>query len=240
MKYLPEEDIKNRALAVFQDLESLHRGLLRRDEQLLDRPLYPLINLVKSLFSDKGFLSEIALELLMKVSKILHLKSQLVLSSFFRESEETEDFPTEHSLIEPLSVELPMNRLLWEKVFLPKLSYEIFERFANEVEAVERGDLTDLLRAMLRVLESEKMVEEVARRLPEYSVEDYIERVKEFLQKKGAFTFEELVCEIDFSSSKGLTQLIYYFLAVLFLCFQGMCSVVQQREFGEIQIFKNT
>jgi chromatin segregation and condensation protein Rec8/ScpA/Scc1 (kleisin family) len=231
----------SRSLAVFQDLEIFHRGLLRKDERVLEKALYPFVSFVKSLATRGSLFSELFLELLIKISRILYLKSQFVLSRHLGQPEEIEESSEENPMPDPLCIGLPLDKALWEKIFLPVPSREVFERVAENGMTMEsQGDLTELLKSILRILEGERMVKEVAERIPEKSIEDYIERVREILDKKGVFTFEELTSKIDFSCPEGLIHLVYYFLAVLFLCFQGICSVVQQREFGEIQVFKNT
>jgi len=226
---------------LFQEIEYLQKAFLRKDEHLLDKPFYPVVSLIKDLIFQDNQISEVILEVLMRVSKMLYFKSQLVLSTFLHreeKEEEEEEKAGEIQEMRPVALSLPTKRLLWEDVFLPEPSYNFWENL-REVQFEEKGDLMMLLKAILRILEAEKSIQEVVERDFCYFIDDYIEKLQEVLQKKGAITFNELISELDFSSSEAQIHVVYYFLAVLFLCFQGLCSIVQQEEFGEIQIFRN-
>ncbi len=224
---------------IFQEVEVLQKAFLKKDRQLLDRPFYPLVSFIKNFISQENQISEIVLELLMRISRMLYLKTQFILSSLSQKEEEEEEDWVEPQRISPVATYLPTERLLWEKVFLPEPSYKFLEEL-GDIEIGNKGDLMQLLKALLRVLETEKTLQEVIERGPQNSIEDYIEKIQELLNTRGSFTFEEVISELDFSCREALIEVVYYFLAVLFLCFQGLCSVVQQREFGDIQIFKNT
>lgn len=178
--------------------------------------------------------SEIFLEFIIKISEAIYWKSKILLN-FDNELEENEEISFREKNFFYYS-KIPLNNILGEKTFLPKLSKDILKNL-NLDSILEKGDINLLLKAMIRVLEKEAPEIKILN-VPEISIEDYIKDAKEELNKRKSITFNEFIFEKKNKGEiKKILEIIYYFLAFLFLCFQNYCSMVQTEEFGDIIIF---
>jgi chromatin segregation and condensation protein Rec8/ScpA/Scc1 (kleisin family) len=164
------------------------------------------------------------LEALIKISELLYLKSRMLL----KRRDDKEGNLDEKVVLEDLRVRgiegfLRNRKLLWEDVFLPRIRNE----FNNELSG-SRGDITWLLGVLIEILEKEGVKEEVLPDVGRENIEHYIEEVRNRLFKEGGCNFYELI------KGREILDIIYLFLAFLFLCFEGVCVIVQEREEGNL------
>lgn len=211
-------------------LEDLRKILLYRREELTTFQLSQVsLQILLFVRENPHPLNELFLEFLIKLSYALYIKSKLLLDLPFQEEEEdpASTLP-EKKRIFALYQALPLERVLEEGVFLPRVN-----GFADVKKSEERGDLNLLLSALLRVLERTKGEPILQLDLAKRSLEEYIEDLKGYLYHQRLITWE------DFLRKKGVLEkidLIYYFLALLFLVFYGEAGIYQE-ENEEIQIF---
>lgn len=216
---------------LLETFEHLRKVIQYRREDLLSTSLYELTtNLIKFLtFEPRLYFNELFLEILCKLSYSLYIKSSLLLNLPPPKGEEEpigEVNSRERFFY--LYQAIPLGRLLEEKVFLPKVNgFEIHE------DEEKKGDILQLIRALLDVLDRIQREPTMTIDLNTPSIEDYLEKLKDSLEKYRIATWEELIQRLNLT---GIMDRVYLFLAVLFLVFEGVCGVHQEEE-GTIHIF---
>lgn len=228
------------SLELYKELEELKSKISKNKIDLLE------LNLAKIVLSVQRYLSltnlnEIFLEFLIRLSEAIYLKSCLLLNIHNGNKEEIEDLE-EISFKESLYLEkkfnyyraLPLERILFEKIFLGRIS-DILEK-ANKKKFADKGEKSLILRAILSILNQEEIKEEILKNFSVLSIEVYLENLKEYLEEKLSFSFKELI-EEKLEKEKNLLEIVYYFLALLFLYLEGLCYMVQNSENEDIIIF---
>ena len=177
--------------------------------------------------SPKGYFALLFLESLIFLSLALYRKSELILRFYFpHPDEEVQEEEHSGSLLldfrRDLSFTLPVGRLLEEKVFLPKIQ-------GIDVEE-ERLTLAQLIEPMLRIFEREKSKKVFDAEIPEEDISYYLERVEGLLLKRGKATFNQVLEYFE----RGILTVVYLFLAILFLAFEGKIRVFPLDEDIEI------
>ncbi|MCS7199715.1 MAG: hypothetical protein RMI63_02710 [Caldimicrobium sp.] len=208
------------SLSLPEAYKSLLKIIAYRREDLIKISLAPVAERFLYFLSieQRLFLNELFLQLLSKLSYAVYLKSAILLNnSLEREEYEEDEKPRER--IFSLYEKLPLGRILDERVFLPKLegSKEL-NTFSN------RGDLTKLISAFLNYLERRVRENPQAIELHQPSIEEYINRLKDLLYKRRITTWSAILLNFQV---KNLQELIWFFLAVLYLAFEGVCGVYQ-------------
>lgn len=227
-----------REVEVYTDLEQFRRIFTKNKQEVLKYNLSEFVALLSTVPLPKLF-SGLFLELIVKLSEALYWKSCFLLNT--RPQEEPQ--PSEESYPEEeISIKrqfhyynlIPLDRVLEDKVFLPKSSEVQLpsDEFLTSPESQQAFNL--LLQALLRVLQRETLKTEVLEKLPQVSIEDYIDEVYQFLQQNTSFYFE------DFLKTRNLDVLkvVCYFLALLFMCFYEQCRLVQNSEYEDILVIK--
>jgi segregation and condensation protein A len=235
------------SLELYNSLENIKNTLFKNRFDLLE------LNLTRIVLSAQKYLSltnlnEIFLEFLIRLSEAIYLKSCLLLNVNVKEEEKLES-------VEALSFEenflfsdeklnyykaLPLDRILFEKVFLGRLP-EILENFDKD-RNLGKGERILILKAILSILNQEEIKEGVLKNFSSPSIEFYLNSLKEYLGKKISFTFKELINE-KLGEKKGeekFLEVVYYFLSLLFLCFEEVCYIVQNHENEDIIIFSKS
>jgi chromatin segregation and condensation protein Rec8/ScpA/Scc1 (kleisin family) len=171
------------------------------------------------LTNPKGYFTLLFLESLIFLSLALYRKSELILRIYFPQGEEEgqeEDKPSESLPLDfrkEFSLTLPMGRLLEEKVFLPRI---------EGVEIEEEGlTLAHLIEPMLKILEREKSKRVFEVEIPDIDISFYLERVEGLILSWGKATFRRMLEQFE----RGILTVVYLFLAILFLAFEGKIRV---------------
>lgn len=210
---------------LLETFEHLRKVLHYRREDLLSISLYTLIERVKSFLTlePKIYFSELFLEFLSKLSYGLYIKSNLLLNlppPIVEEEVTGKDYLRERAFF--LYQALPLERLLNDKIFLPKV---------NGVTVPDRqegkGDPSQLIKALLDLLEKVKQEPFLTLNLDTPSIEEYLERLKGFLEGHPVTTWEELIKVLNLTN---LLEKVYLFLSLLFLVFEGICGVHQDEQ----------
>ncbi len=191
-------------------------------KQIEEVELYSLIKHIITLDRDI-WIKAWFLEALIKISELLYLKSRMLLKRKNEIEEVEEKVILEDVRVSGIEEFLRSRKLLWEDVFLPDINSE----FENEVRG-SKGDITWLLGVLIRVLEREGVKEEVLPDVERENIEHYIEEVRKRVFKEGGCNFYELI------RGREILDVIYLFLAFLFLCFEGVCVIVQEIEEGNL------
>jgi len=171
------------------------------------------------LTNPKGYFTLLFLESLIFLSLALYRKSELILRIYFPQGEEEgqeEDEPSESLPLDfrkDFSLTLPMGRLLEEKVFLPRI---------EGVEIEEEGlTLAQLIEPMLKILAREKSKRIFEIEIPDIDISFYLERVEALILSWGKATFRSMLEQFE----RGILTVVYLFLAILFLAFEGKIRV---------------
>jgi len=237
----------NRTLPLSTELENLRKLLLYRREELLNLSLseitYKLLTYFEGDLKKKEFqVGDLFLEILVRLSQALLIKSRILLNSYENPFEEakTLDGDEEDRVLEAEERDLfkrglfgfyralPLERALEEGVFLAKINgFESFFSFE------ERGNPGILIKALINLLERKKREKVLNIEFSEKNIEDYIKDLKEYIFQARTFTWEDFLRE---KGIKSLLELVFYFLSLLFLVFSGACGVYQD-EGGIIHIF---
>lgn len=189
------------------------------------------------------------LELLIRVSEFLRIKSLYLLNLYQGDiSEKIADENEIREVLKEVSSErnytknlcvnyrnlLPLGNILGERIFLPVISLEENEISKDLRLSFSKEDLVEeFVKGILRILKEEALQLEVIKKIPERSIEDYIEEILKRLNTKRSLYFRELL-----NLETDTFQLVYYFLALLFLCFYGECVLVQNKEDEDILVLK--
>jgi hypothetical protein len=165
----------------------------------------------------KGYFALRFLESLIFLSLALYRKSELILRIYFPQWEgQEEDKPSESLPLDfrrDFSLTLPVERLLEEKVFLPRI---------EGMEIEEEGlTLAQLIEPMLRILEREKSKRVFEVEIPDEDISFYLERVEGLILKWGQATFRSMLEHFE----RGILTVVYLFLSILFLAFEGKIRV---------------
>jgi segregation and condensation protein A len=229
--------VSETSLELYKTLEELKSKILKNKYELID------LNLTNIVLSAQRYLSlvnlnEIFLEFLIRLSEAIYLKSCLLLNIHNGKEEKIEDLEG-NSLKEFFLEEkfnyyqaLPLGRILFEKVFLSRIPY-VFEREDKKSFAGEK-EKNLILKAILSVLSREEVKEEILKNFSFLFIDSYLESLKEYLEKKLSFSFKELIKE---RKEAEFLEIVYYFLALLFLYLEGYCYMVQNSENEDIIIF---
>jgi len=171
------------------------------------------------LTNPKGYFALLFLESLIFLSLALYRKSELILRIYFPQWEEEgqeEEEPSERLPLDfrkDFSLTLPVERLFEEKVFLPRI---------EGVEIEEEGlTLAQLIEPMLRILEREKSKKVFEVEIPDEDISFYLERVEGLILKWGKASFKSMLEQFE----RGILTVVYLFLAILFLAFEGKIRV---------------
>jgi segregation and condensation protein A len=229
--------ISETSLELYNNLEELKSKIFKNKYELID------LNLTNIVLSAQKYLSlanlnEIFLEFLIRLSEAIYLKSCLLLNIHNGNEEKVEDL--EGTSLKEFFLEerfnyyqaLPLGRILFEKVFLSRIPY-VFEKEDKKIFAGER-EKNLILKAILSVLSREEVKGEILKNFSSPSINFYIEDLKEYLEKKLSFSFKELIKE---RKEVRFLEVVYYFLALLFLYLEGVCYMVQNSENEDIIIF---
>lgn len=180
----------------------------------------------------------IASEFINMASELIYYKSKMLLPT-----SEIED----EYFIPPLPPEL-VQRLLEYKKY-QKASYNLkdmadiqSEAFARETDIskyIENEEYTtmslfDLLNAFVDVLGSQSKIEEKHIHFDEILVSDRIDFLVNLLRKKERITFKEL-----FPTVPSVSMVVASFLAVLELTKVQKIKIMQKKNYGSIEIFRN-
>jgi chromatin segregation and condensation protein Rec8/ScpA/Scc1 (kleisin family) len=165
----------------------------------------------------KGYFALRFLESLIFLSLALYRKSELILRIYFPQWEgQEEDKPSESLPLDfrrDFSLTLPVERLLEEKVFLPRI---------EGMEIEEEGlTLAQLIEPMLRILEREKSKRVFEVEIPDEDISFYLERVEGLILRWGKTTFRSMLEHFE----RGILTVVYLFLSILFLAFEGKIRV---------------
>ncbi|MCD6490345.1 MAG: hypothetical protein J7K20_06445, partial [Thermodesulfobacterium sp.] len=206
------------------------------------------LNLSSIVISAKRYIylqniNEIFMEFLIKLSEAIYFKSCLLLNINSVNKENSEDLE-ESNLKENLMEKRPnyyralsLERILFEKIFLTKVSEDVLDNFDNK-NFLGLGQKGLILRAILSVLKREGVKEEILKNFSAYSIEFYLESLKDYLEKKISFSFKELIEEkLNKEENEKLLGVVYYFLSLLFLCLEDFCYMIQNSENEDIIIF---
>ncbi|MFN3567578.1 MAG: hypothetical protein ACK4UR_01555 [Caldimicrobium sp.] len=214
-------------------LENFHKILLYKRETLREISLSQFtFSFLQQLKQENEKLNEVLLELILKISYAVYIKSKLLLEFSLKEPERENDLEI-YSLIEEKKQLyyyqlLFTERILGEKIFIPRICID-----DNENEIFEEGDINELISAIFLLLEREKKEKSFFLKLEEKNIEAYLEEMRCVLKDKKVFFWKEFLKE---KKNLDLKEKIYYFLSLLFLVFGGECGIYQDEE-GNIQIF---
>ncbi len=167
----------------------------------------------------KGYFALLFLESLIFFSLALYRKSELILRIYFshqERAEQEEEVPSESLPLDfrkDFALTLPAERLLEEKVFLPRIEGIDLEE--------ERLTLAQLIEPMLRILEKEKSKRVFDAEIPDEDISFYLERIEALLLKRGKATFKNVLEYFE----RNILTVVYLFLAILFLAFEGKIRV---------------
>ena len=230
------------SLELYNTFERLKNTISKNRTELIDLNLSSIVISAKRYISLEN-LNEIFMEFLIKLSEAIYFKSCLLLNINSVNKENSEDLE-ENNLKENLMEKRPnyyralsLERILFEKIFLTKVSEDVLDNFDNK-NFLGLGQKGLILRAILSVLKREGVKEEILKNFSAYSIEFYLESLKDYLEKKISFSFKELIEEkLNKEENEKLLGVVYYFLSLLFLCLEDFCYMIQNSENEDIIIF---
>ncbi len=223
---------------LYNEFEKLRKVLSRDKISLIDLPIFDIIKIIKDIPSSK-FFNDIVLEFIIKLSEAIYWKSCLLLNIPFEEPKEENIEEVKHSKEFNYFKALTLDRILFDKIFVPEHQKNSIDDLNFKDEFFNRGDINDLIKALLPILEREEMRIQFLENFSENSIDYYIEEIQEYMEDKSFFTFKEFLRERGntFEKKEFLLKVVYYFLALLFLCFYNYCILVQNNEREDIMIF---
>jgi len=230
------------SLELYNTFEKLKNTISKNRTELIDLNLSSIVISAKRYISLEN-LNEMFMEFLIKLSEAIYFKSCLLLNIHSVNGEISKDLE-ESNLKENLMEErlnyskaLTLERVLFEKIFLTKISEDILENFESK-GFFGAGQKSLILGAILSVLKREGVKEEILKNFSSYSIEFYLESLKDYLEKKISFSFRELIEEkLNREGNEKFLGIVYYFLSLLFLCLENLCYMVQNNENEDIIIF---
>lgn len=205
--------------------ERLRKILQYRKEELLSISIYLFLVELKNLLvaNPKLTFSDLFFELIIRLAQGLYIKSLILLNPSAPE-EETEEISTrvvsERQFY--LYNYLPFDRVLEDKVFIPKVSLEeLVENYSDG------GDLSKIISAFIEVLERVRAEPQLVLELNRQSIDKIAEELRETIAHRKSLTWSELTEERALKSREAI---VFAFLALLFLVFEGFCGVHQDVE----------
>jgi len=238
MEKLPE------ILRFYEDFYQVLKGFSKNKVEISKFKILPYLSRLELLSRDQQS-SWFFLEILLKISEFIYLKSIFLLRFYQQQTPEQtpkneevkktyEEVSDSEIFTQKYAFLLPFENILWEKVFLPVISLdkEIFFKKLKEKVFKEEG-LNELIKVILEILKEEEEKAAILEKFPEKSIESYIEEIFDQLKVKKSVYFSEFL-----SSETDTLELVYYFLAILFMCFYGECVLVHNREGEDILILK--
>lgn len=229
------------SIDLHKEFQKLKSTLQTSKINLINLNLNEIFNTIRTYFSS-WVLNELFLEFLIKLSEVFYWKSCFLLNIINKFSENlTEELKQELYRKEEMVNEfmyykaLPLEKCLYKKIFL---SQNFVEPNFREKELYPVKDKTLILKGILSILNKERKKKEFLFVLSERSIKYYLKKAKHYLQKKFMFSFKELVNEeIKVVGKDNFLEVIYYFLAFLFLYFERACIMIQNRDTDDIVIF---
>lgn len=204
--------------------DQLRKILAYKRENLLDFNLTQVAERLRySLHLEpKLFHNELYLELLKKLSYAIYVKSACILDTPFDKEEVQEDEVKTRERLFTYFENIPLGRILNEQVFVPQLEGVIgFQLQPGS------GDLSLLISAFIDLLERQVANRSITLQLTQPSIEEYISKLRDFLERKRVIRWEEIITHFEV---KDVQDVVFFFLAVLFMVFEGLCGVYQGEE----------
>lgn len=205
--------------------EKLRKILQYRKEELLSISFYVFLIELRNLITSNPRLkfSDLVFELLIRIAQGIYSKSLILLSPSTPDDERGEI--AEKSLPERqfhFCDCLPLDRILEERVFVSRISVEDLGESVSE-----RGDLTKIISAIISVLERMRAEPRFILELSRESISKIAEELREVISERKSITWRELTEEKGLFSREAM---VFAFLALLFLVFEGFCGVHQDAE----------
>lgn len=233
--------VSETALELYDTLENLKNIISKNRFDLIELTLTPFV-LSAQKYLSLTTLNEVFLEFLMRLSEAIYLKSCLLINIYVKSEDGMET--SKELKFEEYQVEkkpnyykaLPLDRILFDRIFLSRIP-EILEKLGRE-KNLEGGEKSLILKAILSILAREEFKEEMLKNFSFISIESYINNLKEYLEEKISFSFRELIEEkVGKERENRFVEIIYYFLSLLFLCFEEICYMIQNSESEDIIVF---
>ncbi|MCS7150621.1 MAG: hypothetical protein RMI93_07800 [Caldimicrobium sp.] len=217
-------EIVERSFPLPEVYDQLRKILAYKRDNLLDFSLAQVAEKLKySLHLEpKLFLNDLYLELLKKLSYAIYVKSACILDTPFDREEEQEDEAKTRERLFTYFENIPLGRILNEQVFVPQLEGAIGSQFQPG-----SGDLSLLISTFIDLLDRQVADRSITLELTQPSIEEYISKLQDFLEKKRVIKWEEILTHFEL---KDLQDVVFFFLAVLFMVFEGLCGVYQGEE----------
>jgi len=175
---------------------------------------------------------EFLFDFLVTLSRLLYLKSKVLISEKNLEEEEEDSLKRD---LERYKIFYELAKKLKEKFKERKILFSREPYFGKEKIGFFPGSLTveDLRKAIhqffLTEAESWRVIEKNLK-IKKINIKNSIEKIFSFLKKAKASTFSEL------TQKKSLPEIVSYFLALLHLLEANQIEVFQKDLFGEIKI----
>jgi len=233
--------VSETALELYNTLENLKNIISKKRFDLIELTLTPFV-LSAQKYLSLTTLNEVFLEFLMRLSEAIYLKSCLLINTYVKSENEMET--SKELKFEEYQVEkklnyykaLPLDRILFDRIFLSKVP-EILEKISRE-KNLERGEKSLILKAILSILAREEFKERMQKNFSAFSIEFYMNELKKYLKEKISFSFRELIEEkVGKEKENRFAEIVYYFLSLLFLCFEEICYMIQNSENEDIVVF---
>ncbi|NPA38842.1 MAG: hypothetical protein GXO57_00095 [Thermodesulfobacteria bacterium] len=217
-------------------MEIAEKEIVNYNDLLISRNNWEKCNLVEvikklSSLSLDTFLKDFVLEVVIRISQILYWRScRLLKEDVFVEEPNEKDFAEERTIGYSYYKLIPLDNRLFEKRFLPS----VYVEFKEELDEV---GIEFLVKVMLEVLEREAKKQEVVEVISCNSIEDYMERVKKELEVRKEIKFRSFLKEVGCFCKERVFDIVYYFLAILFLSYLRQCYLVQNSEEEDIKVY---
>ena len=175
---------------------------------------------------------EFLFDFLVTLSRLLYLKSKVLISEKNLEEEEEDSLKRD---LERYKVFYELAKKLKEKFEKKEILFSREPYFGKEKMGFFPGNLTveDLRKAIhqffLSEAESWRLIEKNLK-IKKINIKNSIEKIFSFLKKAKTSTFSEL------TQKKSLPEIVSYFLALLHLLEANQIEVFQKDLFGEIEI----
>lgn len=175
---------------------------------------------------------EFLFDFLVTLSRLLYLKSKVLISEKNLEEEEEDSLKRD---LERYKVFYELAKKLKEKFEKKEILFSREPYFGKEKMGFFPGSLTveDLRKAIhqffLSEAESWRLIEKNLK-IKKINIKNSIEKIFSFLKKAKTSTFSEL------TQKKSLPEIVSYFLALLHLLEANQIEVFQKDLFGEIKI----
>ncbi len=229
-------------LELYNTLESLKNTISKNRFNLIELSLAHIVVSAQRYLSLSA-LNEIFLEFLIKLSEAIYLKSCLLLNINIDNGEKIIENEEKNGIEEKTKMErlsyhkvLSLERILFDKIFLSGI-FEYIETL-NKEENLGEAKKQLILKAILSVISKELTKERMIKNFSLPSIEFYLSDLRKYFEKKISFSFFELIEEkLGVEKENKFLEVIYYFLSLLFLCFEDYCYMIQNSEDEDIVIF---